>query len=63
MLGDAAAIHDTFIGLLNSGRIGILSDQGRIRSVKNWGIICVSVTLRSAISAGIDYDQAYSLND
>ncbi|EHO52471.1 helix-turn-helix domain-containing protein [Lentilactobacillus kisonensis] len=63
MLGDPSSIHSTFLALINSGRIGILSDKGRLRSVKNWGIICVSVTIRSAINAGIDYDQAYSLND
>lgn len=63
MLGDTSAIHDTLIRLIHSGRIGILSDKGRVRSVKNWGIICVSVTLRSAIKSGMDYDQAYSLND
>lgn len=63
MLGDPSSIHSAFVSLINSGRIGILSDKGQIRSIKNWGIICVSVTLRAAINAGIDYDQAYSLND
>ncbi|CUS25553.1 Helix-turn-helix domain-containing protein [Paucilactobacillus oligofermentans DSM 15707 = LMG 22743] len=63
MLGDSSAIHSTFMRLINSGRIGILSNKGEIRSIKNWGIICVSVTLRAAINAGMDYDQAYSLND
>lgn len=63
MLGDPSSIHSTFVALINSGRIGILSDKGRLRSIKNWGIICISVTIRSAINAGIDYEQAYSLND
>lgn len=63
LAGDTTAIHTAFISLINSGRIGILSDKSKIRGLKNWGIICISVTLRSAITAGIDYDQAYSLND
>lgn len=61
--GDTTAIHTAFTGLLESGRIGILSDKSKIRGLKNWGIICASVTIRSAINAGLDYDQAYSLND
>lgn len=63
MLGDPSAIHSIFVALINSGRIGVLSDKGQIRSIKNWGIICVSVTIRAAINAGIDWEQAYSLND
>jgi len=61
--GDESAIHSAFTGLLDSGRIGLLSDKSKVRSIKNWGIICISVTLRAAINAGLDYDQAYSLND
>lgn len=63
VLGDPSAIHSAFMALINSGRIGILSDKGKLRSIKNWAIIVVSVTLRSAINAGVDYEQAYSLND
>ncbi|KRM61076.1 AraC family transcriptional regulator [Paucilactobacillus vaccinostercus DSM 20634] len=62
-MGQPSMVHDAFVGLVNSGRIGILSDEGDVRNVKNWGIICISVTLRAAIAAGMDYDQAYSLND
>ncbi|WP_252902404.1 hypothetical protein [Paucilactobacillus hokkaidonensis] len=62
-LGKPSMVHDAFIGLVNSGRIGILSDESNLRNVKNWGIICTSVTLRAAINTGMDYDQAYSLND
>lgn len=62
-LGNPSLVHRAFLGLVNSGRIGILSDESELRSTKNWGIICISVTLRSAILAGMDYDQAYSLND
>ncbi|PTM24947.1 AraC family transcriptional regulator [Lactobacillus sp. PFC-70] len=63
LAGDTAVIHTAFTGLVESGRIGILSDKSKIRGLKNWGIICVSVTIRAAINAGLDYDQAYSLND
>lgn len=62
-LGKPSMVHDAFIGLVNSGRIGILSDESNLRNVKNWGIICTSVTLRAAINTGMDYDKAYSLND
>lgn len=62
-MGLPSMIHDALVGLVNSGRIGILSDAGEVRNVKNWGIICISVTLRAAINAGMDYDQAYTLND
>lgn len=62
-MGQPQMIHDAFVGLVSSGRIGLLSDETGVRSVKNWGIICVSVTLRAAIEAGMDFDQAYSLND
>lgn len=63
LLGNDELIHDIFTKLLNSGRIGILSNEGSIRSIKNWGIIVISVILRSVIDAGMDYDQAYTLND
>ncbi|MGP4118151.1 helix-turn-helix domain-containing protein, partial [Levilactobacillus zymae] len=46
-----------------SGRMGIRPFRGRVRSDKNGGVICGSVTLRAAIEAGMDDDQAYSLND
>lgn len=62
-MGQPALIHDSFSGLINSGRIGILSDESQVRNIKNWGIICVSVMLRTAITAGVDYEKAYSLND
>lgn len=61
--GNAARIHTVFQKLINSGRIGILSNEGTLRAMKNWGIICISVVLRAAIEAGMDYEQAYSLND
>lgn len=61
--GDSSAVHSAFVSLIDSGRIGVLSDKGEVRAIKNWGIICISVTLRAAIDAGMDYDQAYSLND
>jgi len=63
MMGDSIAIHSAFHHLLSSGRIGVLSNESTLRAIKNWGIICVSVTLRAAINAGIDYEQAYTLND
>lgn len=62
-LGKPSMVHDAFIGLVNSGRIGILADGSDLRNIKNWGIISVSVTIRAAIHAGMDFDQAYSLND
>lgn len=62
-LGKPSMVHDAFVGLVNSGRIGILSDGSNLRNIKNWGIISTSVTLRAAIHAGMDFDQAYSLND
>lgn len=62
-IGKPSMIHDAFVGLVNSGRIGILSDESDLRNIKDWGIICTSVTLRAAIDSGMDYDQAYSLND
>lgn len=62
-LGKPSMVHDAFIGLVNSGRIGILADGSNLRNIKNWGIISTSVTLRAAIHAGMDFDQAYSLND
>lgn len=63
LLGNDTLIHEIFTKLLNSGRIGILSNEGSVRSIKNWGIIVISVILRSVIDAGMDYDQAYTLND
>lgn len=62
-LGKPSMVHDAFVGLVNSGRIGILADGSNLRNIKNWGIISTSVTLRAAIHAGMDFDQAYSLND
>lgn len=62
-MGDSVAIHSTFQQLLSSGRIGVLSNESELRAIKNWGIICVSVILRSAINVGIDYEMAYTLND
>lgn len=62
-MGDPAAVHSALTSLLKSGRIGYLAEGSDLRNIKNWGIICVSVTLRAAITAGIDYEQAYSLND
>jgi AraC-like DNA-binding protein len=63
LLGNDTQIHDIFTKLMTSGRIGILSQEGSIRSIKNWGIIIISVILRSVIDAGMDYDMAYTLND
>lgn len=62
-LGKPSMVHDAFVGLVNSGRIGILADGSNLRNIKNWGIISTSVTLRATIHAGMDFDQAYSLND
>lgn len=62
-MGDPASVHSALTAMLSSGRIGYLANGSDLRNIKNWGIICVSVTLRAAITAGIDYERAYSLND
>src|SRR5699024_11073986 len=53
-LGNPSMVHDAFVGLVNSGRIGILADGSNLRNIKNWGIISTSVTLRATIHAGMD---------
>lgn len=63
---ETGSVHEVpkyLTSLIRSGRIGKLSDEGDLRSIKNWGIIGISVFIRSAIRGGVDPDQGYSLND
>lgn len=63
LIGDRAEIHSALNSLLNSGRIGVLSDKGGLRNMIDFGIICVSTNIRIALRNGMDFERAYSLND
>ncbi|MGM9891760.1 helix-turn-helix domain-containing protein [Limosilactobacillus sp.] len=63
LIGDRAEIHSALNSLLNSGRIGVLSDKGDLRNMIDFGIICVSTNIRIALRNGMDFERAYSLND
>lgn len=63
LTGNRAAIHNALKSLVNSGRIGVLSDKGDLRDVIDFGIICVSTNIRVALRSGVDFERAYSLND
>ena len=61
--GNDTVIHETLMKLIDSGQTGHLSDEGKLRNVKNFGIILVSVLIRTAIRSGVDYEHAFDLND
>lgn len=63
LIGDRAEIRSALNSLLNSGRIGVLSDKGDLRNMIDFGIICVSTNIRIALRNGMDFERAYSLND
>ena len=61
--GDVAHIKSAMESLYSSGRIGILSDQSKLRNIIDFGIIAVSTNIRVALRHGMDFELAYSLND
>lgn len=63
LISDRAEIRSALNSLLNSGRIGVLSDKGDLRNMIDFGIICVSTNIRIALRNGMDFERAYSLND
>lgn len=63
LTGNRTAIHSALKSLLNSGRIGVLSEKGDLRDIIDFGIICVSTNIRVALRSGVDFELAYSLND
>lgn len=61
--GNVNALNHILQQTLASGRIGNLAPGDDLRSMKNWGIISVSVNLRAVFQVNLDYEVAYSLND
>lgn len=58
-----AGIHAALKLLYNSGRIGILSDEGSLRNLIDFGIIVISTNIRIALRNGMNFELAYGLND